>query len=182
MTGMTNAALVHYSRRSESSPDPLMPKPAREPQPDPMTREVDRLLAGLANIGSRPDHDQPPSGRTPSPAPVAKRRVSRARPPAAPGRGDRVALWARVLLGIVFGGMMTQWPYPHGCGLPLLGYLGAVAMVMVAGAWIAVASWRRRNEVAHILALIIVLWGIVLAAERVLPRIGYAAERASWRC
>jgi hypothetical protein len=82
----------------------------------------------------------------------------------------------------VFGGAITQWPYPHGCGLPLLGYLGAVAMVMVAGAWIAVASWRLRNEVAHILALLIVLWGIVLAAERTLPRIGYAAERGSWHC
>jgi hypothetical protein len=55
-------------------------------------------------------------------------------------------------------------------------------MVMVTGAWVAVASWRLRSEVAHILALLIVLWGIVLAAEQVLPRIGYAAERASWHC
>jgi hypothetical protein len=36
--------------------------------------------------------------------------------------------------------------------------------------------------VAHILALVILFWGIVLAAEQVLARIGYAAERASWRC
>jgi hypothetical protein len=83
---------------------------------------------------------------------------------------------------MVLGGAITQWPYPHGCGLLLLEYLGAVAMVMVTGAWIAVASWRLRSEGAHILALLIVLWGIVLAAEQVLPRIGYAAERASWRC
>jgi heme A synthase len=87
-----------------------------------------------------------------------------------------------VFLGLVLGGLMTQWPYPHGCGLPLLGYLGAVAMVMVTGAWIAVVSWKLRHVVAHILAFVILFWGIVLVAERVLPRIGYAAEPASWRC
>jgi hypothetical protein len=159
-----------------------MAKPAREPQPDPMTREVDRLLAGLANIGSQPDRDHRPSGQAPSPSPVARRRPSRSRPTEPSTRGDRVALWARVFIGIVLGSAITQWPYPHGCGLPLLGYLGAVAIVMVTGAWIAVASWRLRSEVAHILGLLIVFWGIVLAAEQVLPRIGYAAERASWRC
>ena len=87
-----------------------------------------------------------------------------------------------MLLGIVLGGAITQWPYLHGCDLPLLGYLGAVAMVMVTGAWIAVVSWRLRSEVAHILALIIVFWGIALAAAQVLPRIGYAAAHANWRC
>jgi hypothetical protein len=100
----------------------------------------------------------------------------------APTRGDTVALWARVFLGMAFGGVMTQWPYPYGCGSPLLGYLGAVAMVMVTGAWIAVASWRLRNGVVHILAFIILFWGVVLAAEQVLPRVGYAAEQANWRC
>jgi hypothetical protein len=159
-----------------------MPMSPREPQPDPMAREVDRLLAGLATFGAQPERDHQPRGKAPSPDPATRRSVPRARPNEAPTRGDRVALWARVLLGIVFGGVMTQWPYPHGCGLPLLWYLGAVAMVMVTGAWIAVASWRLRNGVAHILALVILFWGIVLAAEQVLPRTGYAAERASWRC
>jgi hypothetical protein len=156
-----------------------MPKPPREPQPDPMAREVDRLLAGLANIGSPPDRDYRPRGKAPSPD---QRSVPRPRTNKAPTRGDTVALWARVFLGIVFGGVMTQWPYPYGCGLPLLGYLGAVAMVMVTGAWIAVASWRLRNGVAHIVAFVILFWGVVLVAEQVLPRVGYAAERASWRC
>jgi hypothetical protein len=78
--------------------------------------------------------------------------------------------------------MITQWPYPHGCGLPLAEYLGAVAMVLVAGAWIAVASWKLRNAPSHVLALLLLLWGIALAAEQVLPRIGYAAERWTWQC
>jgi hypothetical protein len=43
-------------------------------------------------------------------------------------------------------------------------------------------SWKQRSAAAHVLALLIVLWGIALAAERVLPRTGYAAARASWGC
>jgi hypothetical protein len=39
-----------------------------------------------------------------------------------------------------------------------------------------------RGGAPHVLSLILVFWGIVLAAEQVLPRIGYAAERATWRC
>jgi hypothetical protein len=87
-----------------------------------------------------------------------------------------------VLLGIALGAMMTQWPYPYQCDLPLLGYLGAVATVLVVGAALAFDSWRLRSGPAHVLSLILVFWGIVLAAEQVLPRIGYAADLASWRC
>jgi hypothetical protein len=159
-----------------------MPKSPLDPQRDPMAREVDRLLAGLATFGARSSGDHQPPSRAPTPGRVASRGARRPAQPAAVTRGDRVALWARVVLGIVFGGVMTQWPYPHECDLPLLGYLGAVAMVMVAGAWIAIASWSRRNGLIHILALLLCFWGIVLAAEQVLPRIGYAAERWAWRC
>lgn len=113
---------------------------------------------------------------------MAFRGAPRPAQPAAVTRGERLALWARVVLGIVFGGVMTQWPYPHDCGLPLLGYLGAVAMVSVAGVWIAVVSWNRHHGIVHILALLLCLWGIVLATEQVLPRTGYAAERWAWRC
>jgi hypothetical protein len=152
-----------------------------------MAREVDRLLAGLTNLGTQPDgHARQPST---APAPATERRraprVARprvARSTEAIARRDQIALWARVLLGIVLGGMMTQWPYPHGCGLQLAEYLGAVAVVLVAGAWIAVASWTRRSAPSHILALLLIHWGIVLAAGQVLPRIGYAAARLGWHC
>jgi hypothetical protein len=145
-------------------------------QPDPMAREVDRLLAGLSHVGR-------PSGQTTAPRPVIHTGSARvASSPKASARGDAAALWGRALLGVVLGGLMTQWPYSHGCGLPLLGYLGAVAMVMLAGAWIAFASWKLRAGTVHILGLILFFWGIVLAAEQLLPRIGYAAERGSWYC
>ena len=158
-----------------------MSQSPHSPRPDPMAREVDRLLAGLANFGAQPGRDDRPRERTPTPVPRrSDPRVARPTVPAT--RRDLIALWARVLLGIVLGGMMTQWPYLHRCGLPLVEYLGAGAMVMVAGVWIAVASWRLRHAPSHIIALVLLLWGIALAAAQVLPRIGYAAQRWSWHC
>ncbi len=162
-----------------------MPKTPSDRQPEPMAREVDRLLAQLAHVGAQPVRDSGPSTPTPAPAP---RPVIRAKSPGvAPSigiatRGELVALWARVLLGMALGSLMTQWPYPNGCGLPLLGYLAAILTVLLTAAWIAFASWKLRNGVTHILALILYFWGIVLAAEQVLPRIGYAANLAAWRC
>jgi hypothetical protein len=160
-----------------------MPKSPRDRRPDPMAREVDRLLAQLTNGGSQPDRDHGAGDRAPAPRSRTRRTfLGVASSADAPTRGDLVALWARVLLGVVLGGLMTQWPYPHGCGLPLFGYLGAVGTVMLAGAWIAFASWKLRSGVAHILSLILLYWGIVLAAEQLLPRIGYAADGAGWHC
>jgi len=97
-------------------------------------------------------------------------------------RTDLIALWARVLLGTALGVMITQWPYVHGCGLPLVEYIGAVTMVIVAGGWVAVASWTRRHAAVHVLALLLVLWGIALVAYEILPRVGYAAQRWGWQC
>ncbi len=163
-------------------PDP-MPKTPRDRQPEPLAREVDRLLAQLANVGSQPARDQAPRGEARAPHSITQPKSPGVAPSiAAPRRGVMVALWARLLLGLALGGSMTQWPYPHGCGLPLLGYLGAVMMVLLTGAWIGFASWKLRSGVTHILSLILFFWGIVLAAEQLLPRIGYAADRASWRC
>jgi hypothetical protein len=161
---------------------PTMTKPQGTPRPDPMAREVDRLLAGLAGRGAEPDSDQPTrSGAQRSPS--APRRAPRPRTRTdAITRGDLLALWARVGLGAAFGVMITQWPYVHACGLPLLQYLGAVAMVGVAGGWIAVASWSRRHAPSHVLALLLILWGVALAAYEILPRVGYAALRWNWQC
>ena len=164
-----------------------MPNTPRGPRPDPMAREVDRLLANLshASLTSRPEAGPPdsaPAG-TPAPNPGTRRRPARtARARNAPTRADAIALWGRLLLGVSLGVAMTQWPYTHGCGAPLFGYMGAVAVVLLAGGWIAAVSWERRNGVVHILALVLVLWGIALTAERVLPRVGYAAEHAVWGC
>jgi hypothetical protein len=135
-------------------------------------------LASLAGVGAKPDPDPRPQTRAPKPRatpPPARRRTD-------PTRRDLAALWARVALGVVLGVMITQWPYAHACGLGLLQYLGAVAMVMATGTWIAVASWSRRHVPGHILALLLILWGIALAAYEILPRVGYAALQGTWQC
>jgi hypothetical protein len=161
-----------------------MPKSPPGHRPDPMVREVDRLLAQLANSGPRKAQDQAASHNgAPGQRSVTPRRsraIVLSGKPA--GRGELIALWARLLLGITLGAAITQWPYPHGCDLPLLAYLGAAGTVMVAGGWVALAAWRLRSGPVHVVSLILLLWGIVLSAEQVLPRVGYAAERASWRC
>jgi hypothetical protein len=155
-----------------------MPKPQEPSKPDPLAREVDRLLASLAGSGPKPEPDPRSQTRGPKPRsapPPARRRTD-------PTRRDLGALWARVVLGVVLGVMITQWPYAHACGLGLLQYFGAVAMVLVTGAWIAVASWSRRHVASHVLALLLILWGIALAAYEILPRVGYAALRWTWQC
>ena len=85
-------------------------------------------------------------------------------------------------LGVLLSAAMPYWPYPKACAWWLLLYLFAVAIVVVAGIWSARQTWHLRLGVAHVVALGIVLWGITLAAEETLPRIGYAKAEAVWWC
>jgi hypothetical protein len=153
-----------------------------------MAAVVDRLLAQLSGQPAEPRNRWSPTrngSRHKAGAPAAAATVvGSARDEQAIGGGPTAvaAFWARVSLALLLGAFMTQWPYAHECGVALLGYGGAVTTVILAGSWVALASWRRRNACAHVLALLLTFWGIVLAAEQLLPRIGYAAERAAWQC
>jgi hypothetical protein len=82
----------------------------------------------------------------------------------------------------VLGVALTQWPYASACGFSLFGYLAAVLTVIVVAGWVFIATWFHRMGFAHLMALILGFWGVVLAAEQVLPRIGYAEEEATWMC
>jgi hypothetical protein len=95
---------------------------------------------------------------------------------------ELVGLCARAGLVLLLAGLMTQWPYPHECGLRLFAYAGAVTTTLLGGAWLGFVSWRLRKGAVHLLALVLAFWGLVLAAEILLPRIGYAAEAAHWSC
>jgi hypothetical protein len=92
----------------------------------------------------------------------------------------------RLLLATALGVGMAFWPYSARCGGGLFGYLAAVGALMVAGGWSAVWTWRHRSSKAHLLSLLLVLWGGTLAAIEILPRIGYAipteAHPAAWMC
>ena len=150
----------------------MVPKPQGEKERDwdRELAEVDRLL------------NQLPTHQAEQAAAAAKRAAA---PPSAPASGkpvSRAGTWARGGLGLLIGIGMTQWPYTHGCGLKLFIYLGGVFTVIVAGVWSSLSSWKRQMGVAHILSQGLVIWGLVLAAREVLPRIGYAQEVATWFC
>jgi hypothetical protein len=154
-----------------------------DPQAKAMEREVNRLLAQLAHSGAETIAEPRQNGGTYAHQPPARPRSSGpTRPVAARPHWNVAALWGRVVLGVALGAAMMLWPYPHACGWALIGYFGAVAAVLLAGAWIGFASWRLRNGVTHLVSLVLFYWGLVLAAEQVLPRIGYAEDPAAWLC
>jgi hypothetical protein len=99
-----------------------------------------------------------------------------------PLRGSAARAWARLALVVALGAALPFWPYARGCGVGLLLYLGAVAVLLAAGTWAATHAWRYRRAAAHVLALAAIGWGAGLAAREVLPRIGYARVTATWAC
>ena len=159
------------------------PSPSKDPL-DGMSAEVDRLLKKL------PGADPMLRGSGPAPKPSASRSplsgpAASAAAPAGPRSStpqQKLGVWVRVLLGLAVGALMTQWPYRHSCGLPLYLYMVAVVVVTVAGVWGALSSWKLRMGVAHLIALIVVVWSLVLGSAQVLPRVGYAARAATWQC
>ena len=143
--------------------------------------EVDRLLKQLRPRAERTGISSG-VGVRPPPRPGARIPGSTAR--GAP-RGVFLpspwGVWARVALTAALVGGLMVWPYPT-CGLPLVGYLAAVAVALVAGLWGAHAAWRRRMALAHGTAVAVVFIGLALAAHQLLTRVGYAAVQVPWGC
>ena len=144
--------------------------------------EIDKLIAA----GPAPAPAQEQAGR--QSRQVAKA-PSSSQPQAASGGGRLANLrysstftWIRLILALGLGIGMTQWPYTHGCGMPLYGYMAAVGGVIVASFWSMVSSWKSRSGLAHALSIVLLFWGFGLAAREVLPRIGYAKQVATWEC
>lgn len=131
----------------------------------------DRLLPAASPAASPAGTKAPVGAATAAPAAVKTSTL---------GVSLRLLLATSVAVGILF------WPYQSRCGLGLAGYLGAVGVVAVSGVWSAVWSWRHRTARAHVLSLLLVLWGLLLAATEVLPRTGLVtrtgAEPVAWVC
>lgn len=104
------------------------------------------------------------------------------RPSDFPTRSGAWRSWAKAGLGVLLAAAMTQWPYEHRCGLGAVLYLGAAGMVVLAGLWSAVSSWRRHSAGAHVLGIGVIIAGLVLIALEVAPRIGYAKVDLPWMC
>ena len=154
------------------------PTPPRGPQHDPMAGVVDRLLAQLPGLQGQPEPPRTPATRSSNgfgPMNIVPR------PEVSPQR-RMLGMWFRVALALSLAVTMGWWPYSRSCGFPLLGYLSAVTTVIVAGIWAAMASWKVRSGLAHTIALILVLFGFVLAGSELLTRNGYAVDRATWQC
>ena len=140
-----------------------------------MARVVDRLLAQLPGLHGGAE-------RAPSPSRTSSGSIRIVSVPRQRELPTEAGLWGRTTLALALGVMMTAYPYFRECGLPLFGYLFAVAAVVCAGGWVAVLSWQTRNEIAHVLSLLLILWGLVLTSDILLPRTGYAAVPAYWGC
>ena len=95
-------------------------------------------------------------------------------------------VFLRLALATALGVAVLFWPYGSRCGLQLAGYLAATSVVVVGGVWSAIWSWRHRSGRAHVLSLLLILWGGLLTAMEVLPRVGYAkpdpTRPAGWVC
>jgi hypothetical protein len=153
-----------------------MRKPSPGPEPDPMSGVVDRLLAQLPGL-----QGDPPASRGIPRQSIASGGTAIHYVQSVP-HDDLLGPWARLCLGLALGTMIAWWPYPRNCGFPLFWYLSAILIIMLAGGWAGVSAWRYRASLAHVIALILMLYGIMLGAAELLPRTGYAVDRASWGC
>ncbi len=108
--------------------------------------------------------------------------------PLAPARSETSTLgvMARLALACALGVGIMFWPYGAKCGFGLAGYLASVTTLVVAGVWSSIWTWKHRAAKAHTVSLLLITWGLVLAAADVLPRIGYAKPTVNhpvhWTC
>jgi hypothetical protein len=101
-------------------------------------------------------------------------------------RTRTLGVLARLTLAVALGVGMLFWPYDARCGFGLAAYLVSVLVVIGSGVWSAIWSWRHRSPRAHILSLLITLWGLTLGTVEILPRSGYArpdpGRPMTWLC
>ena len=140
---------------------------------DKELKKIDRQLEGLSDEALMPTKAAPSPGA--KAAVVEKQQKTRT-----------TGAFLRLALAVALGVGMLFWPYAARCGVGLAVYLFATAAVVGGGVWSAVWTWKHRTARAHMLSLLLVVWGIVLGAQEVLPRIGYAkptlGRPAIWSC
>ena len=145
--------------------------------------KVDKQLASLSDDALLGPTAVVPSGKAQAGAPSAKGGVA---PAVAPAGKTPWGMYARLTLSVALGVGMVLWPYEARCGVGLAAYLAAVVAVVGSGVWSSVWTWRHRAGRAHVLSHLLILWGLVLGAMEVLPRVGYAKpdlrHPATWVC
>jgi hypothetical protein len=141
---------------------------------DAQLKKIDKQLESISDSALIPaaPKSAPPAARTEVAAERATTRTW--------GAFLRLALATALGVGILF------WPYPTRCGFGLTGYLAAVTAIVAGGVWSGIWTWRHRTARAHVLSLLLVLWGMLLGGIELLPRVGYAkpdpARPTGWTC
>ncbi|HEX4628637.1 MAG TPA: hypothetical protein VH137_07590 [Gemmatimonadales bacterium] len=158
-----------------------MPGPEKERDWDKEMAEVDRLLQRLPNADPTLGRGAEPTVRRPA-VPGGGGRAGTT-PSGGHALGGRLGTWVRVVLGVLIGIGVAPgvWPYTHGCGLRLIFYMIGVTTVIGAGVWSSFSSWRRRLGFAHLIAQVLIIWGVLLLTREVLPRVGARAPSV-WLC
>jgi hypothetical protein len=92
----------------------------------------------------------------------------------------------RIGLVLALAAAINFWPYACDCGVPLFAYMGAEAVVVAGGVWLAAWTWYHRMPRVHAFSLVVVLWGVALLSMQTLPRVGYAkvdpTNPPRWAC
>ena len=139
---------------------------------DAEMKKIDQQLASIPAAPATPARGPAPGAG--APIPVGKPETS------------TVGVMARLGLACLLGVGIIFWPYSARCGVGLAGYLGAVTTLIVAGVWSSIWTWRHRAARAHTVSLLLLTWGIVLAAADILPRTVYVRPPAktflNWTC
>jgi hypothetical protein len=139
---------------------------------DAELKKIDRMLEGASDEALLPTK----SAKTPQ---------AKAEAVAKQQSTSTLGVMLRLVLATALGVGMVFWPYDAKCGVGLAGYLAATGVVTAAGVWSSIWTWRHRSARGHILSLLLILWGGLLAAIEILPRSGYAkpdANRPGWSC
>jgi hypothetical protein len=142
---------------------------------DAEMRKIDKQIASL-----------PAQSGAPAPARPATAYGSVVPPAGAVPETSTFGVMARLTLACALGVAIMFWPYGAKCGVGLAAYLASVTTLVVAGVWASIWTWKHRAAKAHTVSLLLITWGLVLAAADVLPRIGYAKPSAThpahWTC
>jgi hypothetical protein len=156
--------------------------------------KIDKQLASISDdsLVGKPAAQAGPAGKASAGKAPAGKAIGPARAPVAalpsgePRETRGWAVYLRLLLSVAAGVALVIWPYDTRCGTGLFGYLAATAIVTASGIWSGVWTWRHRAPRAHMISLLLILWGMVLGSIQVLPRIGYGKpdpqHPATWAC
>ncbi len=126
---------------------------------------------------------KPPAPARPSSAELRQQAAARRQ---VEDKAAALGVWARIILVAALAGSLGFWPYARECGPGLFTFMGAGTMVMIGGLWVAFCTWRNRMALAHTLALVMLLAGLIAVGHQVLPRVGYARidprNPPLWQC